>query len=244
MDPANPNYSALSGVLFNKSQTTLIQFPGGKAGCYAIPNSVTSIGDGAFAFGTSLTSVTIPNNVTSIGNWAFYSCTNLSHASFTGNAPTLGADVFWDNASGFTVNYFDGATGFTEAPWTSYTLVNMGARTPVTSWLVEKAMPYNANLQDDSNGDGVSLLIAYALNLDPQQNLSASLPQPVIAADQMSLNFYAGNHDVTYTVETSNDLQHWTTQGVSVSGPDANQVRTATVEMTGTQRYLRLVAGH
>jgi hypothetical protein len=39
-----------------------------------IPDSVTSIGDGAFADCSSLTSITIPNSVTSIGNYAFYSC--------------------------------------------------------------------------------------------------------------------------------------------------------------------------
>ena len=41
----NPVYTSVDGVLFNKSQTTLIQCPAGKAGSYTIPNSVTSIGD-------------------------------------------------------------------------------------------------------------------------------------------------------------------------------------------------------
>ena len=48
VDALNPTYSSVDGVLFDKSQTTLIQCPGGKAGSYAIPNSVTSIGDHAF----------------------------------------------------------------------------------------------------------------------------------------------------------------------------------------------------
>ena len=39
-----------------------------------IPNSVTSIGEGVFRECRSLTSVTIPNSVTSIGNEAFYGC--------------------------------------------------------------------------------------------------------------------------------------------------------------------------
>ena len=43
-----------------------------------IPNTVKSIGDGAFYGCTSLTSVTIPNTVTSIGYGAFSECSNLN----------------------------------------------------------------------------------------------------------------------------------------------------------------------
>ena len=47
-----------------------------------IPNSVTSIGDGAFSRCFGLTSVTIPNSVTSIGNWAFFGCSGLTSVTF------------------------------------------------------------------------------------------------------------------------------------------------------------------
>ena len=43
-----------------------------------IPNSVTSIGSWAFQYCSSLTSVTIPNSVTSIGNGAFCGCSSLT----------------------------------------------------------------------------------------------------------------------------------------------------------------------
>ena len=39
-----------------------------------IPDSVTSIGDGAFSECHSLKSINIPDSVTSIGDWAFYGC--------------------------------------------------------------------------------------------------------------------------------------------------------------------------
>ena len=44
-----------------------------------IPDSVTSIGDGAFVGCTSLKSLVIPDGVTSIGAWAFSGCNNLPY---------------------------------------------------------------------------------------------------------------------------------------------------------------------
>jgi len=43
-----------------------------------IPDSVTSIGNAAFASCESLTSITIPDSVTSIGNAAFRQCASLT----------------------------------------------------------------------------------------------------------------------------------------------------------------------
>ena len=142
VNPSNSAYSSVAGVLFDKSQTTLIECPGGKAGTYTIPNSVTSIGQGAFfecssltsvtipnsvtsigvqAFMmnstkyTSLTSVTIPNSVTSIGYEAFRDCTSLTSVYFQGNAPSADSSVFsGDNNA--TVYYLPGATGWPTVP--------------------------------------------------------------------------------------------------------------------------------
>src|SRR5438876_2261928 len=54
-----------------------------------IPNSVISIGSGAFSHCPSLARVTIPNSVTSIGYEAFRRCTNLTNFTSLGNAPQL-----------------------------------------------------------------------------------------------------------------------------------------------------------
>lgn len=72
VDAQNSFYSSTNGVLFDKSQTTLIAYPGGLGGSYTIPASITSIGAYAFSHCFFLTSVTIPNSVTNIGNYAFY----------------------------------------------------------------------------------------------------------------------------------------------------------------------------
>ena len=59
-----------------------------------IPNSVTSIGIGAFEY-CDLTSVTIPESVTTIDNYAFYRCTGLTSVTIGKSVQTIGDDAFY-----------------------------------------------------------------------------------------------------------------------------------------------------
>ncbi len=87
VDAANPSYSSLNGVLFDKAQETLITYPEARTnGAYTIPDSVTSIGQDAFSGFLSLTS-----------------------AYFQGNTPAANGNVF--NGSPATVYYLPGTTG-------------------------------------------------------------------------------------------------------------------------------------
>lgn len=119
VDPNNTHFKSENGVLFNSSMDILLQFPGGKAGVYIIPNTVTTIGtyafydctkityvnipnsvttieDDAFCMVTALTSITIPSSVTSIGDFAFHGCTNLNSVFAKGtNPPLLGTSAFY-----------------------------------------------------------------------------------------------------------------------------------------------------
>ena len=52
-----------------------------------IPNSVTSIGNNAFSWCESLTSITIPNSVTSIGRYAFSGCSSLTTITMESTTP-------------------------------------------------------------------------------------------------------------------------------------------------------------
>src|SRR5665213_2177305 len=128
VDTNNPAYSSVNGVLFDKTKTTLVEYPGGLNGSYAIPDSVTrigllafsecrlltditignnviNIGNEAFASCPSLTSVTIPNSVTNIGYGAFSGCASLTSVYFKGDSPAANGTVFVDY-------YFDGGVSY------------------------------------------------------------------------------------------------------------------------------------
>jgi hypothetical protein len=59
-----------------------------------IPNSVTSIGYGAFSACSGLTSVTIPNSVTEIGDWVFVGCSSLTSVTIPNSVTEIGDWVF------------------------------------------------------------------------------------------------------------------------------------------------------
>jgi len=109
VDTNNPVYSSLAGVLFNKNWTILIECPEGKGGHYTVPDSVTSIGLGAFYQCGSLTSVTIPSSVISIGGSAF-SCSGLGSVTIPNSVTNLGGSAFWDCTSLASVAIGNGVT--------------------------------------------------------------------------------------------------------------------------------------
>ena len=74
VDAENSEYSSVDGILFNKNQTILVQYPGGKQGGYSIPGSVTYIELLAFHGCRSLTEVTVPSSVINFGNRVFLDC--------------------------------------------------------------------------------------------------------------------------------------------------------------------------
>ena len=94
VDSDNQYYLSLDGVLFNKDKTTLIRYSTEKSSSYEIPNSVTSIGNGAFWFCARLTSVTIPDSVTSIGDLAFTNCKGLTSMTIPNSVTTIGESAF------------------------------------------------------------------------------------------------------------------------------------------------------
>ena len=102
VDNENKCYSSVNGVLFDKDKKTIIAYPTEKSGeSYEIPDSVTTIGDYAFAGCRGLTSITIPDSVTSIGDCAFVECTGLTSITIPDSVTSIG-DCAFGECTGLT----------------------------------------------------------------------------------------------------------------------------------------------
>jgi len=127
-------YSSVNGVLFDKSQTTLIQYPGGLGGSYTVPNSVTSIEDWSFAGCFTLTNVTIGNGVTSIGSHAFDSCYGLTSVAIGNSVTNIGDWAFAGCNSLTNATIPDSVTSIEDWAFAGcYTLTNVTIGNGVTS---------------------------------------------------------------------------------------------------------------
>ena len=103
VDANNPNYSAEGCMLFNKEKTKLICASGSQK-TYNIPSSVTSIGEYAFQYCSSLTSINIPSSVTSIEACAFSGCSALTSINIPSSVTSIVGGAFYGCSSLTSIN--------------------------------------------------------------------------------------------------------------------------------------------
>ena len=83
-----------------------------------IPDSVTSIGDCAFAGCSLLTSITIPDSVTLIGDSAFYHCDGLTSITIPDSVTSIGERAFRSCRNLTNITIPDSVTSIGEAAFT------------------------------------------------------------------------------------------------------------------------------
>ena len=118
VDPENEKYTAVDGVLYSKDMTKLVLYPPAKEGEFTVPESVTEIGGGSFAYADKISTVNIGSNVKTIGymafkvssvskvniaeglesidHWAFLHCLNLTGITLPTSINEIGDSIFVD----------------------------------------------------------------------------------------------------------------------------------------------------
>lgn len=182
----NPAYSSLNGVLFDKIQATIIQFPeANAANPYIIPTGVTSVGDYAFAYSESLKGVTIPPGVFNIGNYAFFACTGLTNLIIPNSVTNIGQSAFLEN----------GLISVTVS--TNVIAIGSGAFSQCNS-LTNLAIPASVISIGQGVVDQCAKLTTIAV--DPNNLVYSSLGGVLFDKNQKTLIRYPGGAATVYTI--------------------------------------------
>ena len=126
-----------------------------------IPDSITSIGDRAFQDCTSLKNITIPNSVTSIGKGAFGWCGSLTSINIPNSVTSIGEDTFYRCSSLTSITIPDSVTSIAHGAF-SYcgSLTSIKIPNSVTS-IAQGAFSHCTSLTSIKIPDGVTSLGDY-----------------------------------------------------------------------------------
>ena len=90
----NEYYKSLNGILYTKDGKTLIRCAEGKTDtAFTVPEGVEVIGDYAF-YCSNIISISLPDTVTSIGDCAFAACLALTSISLPDGVTSIGEGAF------------------------------------------------------------------------------------------------------------------------------------------------------
>ena len=198
VSPEHPYFATIDGVLFRKADKALISYPAGiSSSTYTIPQGITAIGDSAFYYCDSLTSVSIPDSVTSIGDNAFYFCESLTSVTIPDSVTAIGDSAFSYCDSLTSVSIPDSVTAIgDEAFYSCSSLTSVNIPDSVTS-IGDRAFSYCDSLTSVSIPNSVTAIGDYAFG--DCSNLTLTVPRNSYAAE------YAKSNDIYYTYPDAND---------------------------------------
>ena len=221
VSPEHPYFATIDGVLFRKADKALISYPAGiSSSTYTIPQGITAIGDSAFYYCDSLTSVSIPDSVTSIGDNAFYFCESLTSVTIPDSVTSIGDEAFSSCSSLTSVNIPDSVTSIGDSAFYSCdsltsvsipdsvtaignrafyscdSLTSVSIPNSVTA-IGDRAFYYCDSLTSVSIPNSVTAIGDYAFG--DCSNLTLTVPRNSYAAE------YAKSNDIYYTYPDAND---------------------------------------
>ena len=94
VDPANPYFTCVDGVLYSRDMTRLVLFPNMTREAFAIPEGVTVIAENAFYKCKNLKEIIFPSTLREVGERAFFRCTGLAALRLPEGLEIIGVDAF------------------------------------------------------------------------------------------------------------------------------------------------------
>ena len=177
-------------VKFNHDTTELILYPNyvHEDTSYTIPNSVTSIGKGAFYRCNNLKSVTIPNSVTSIGDDAF-GFANLTSVTIPGSVTSIGVGAFYDCDDLTSVTILDGVMTIGKGAFIGSGLTSITIPNSVTV-IGETAFTHCADLESITISENVTTIGGTAFYGCPLRSITVKNPTPPVLGDSSVFTSY------------------------------------------------------
>jgi hypothetical protein len=198
VDSSNANFSAVGGVLFNKLQTQLIQYPRTTtATSYVVPSSVTTISSYSFYDISSLTSITFPSTVTSFGSNIFpFMSSPITSYTYCGSASLTGTGITGTRTSCSTA---PGAPTIGTATATGTTTATVAFTAPAS--------------------DGGSTILSYTATSSPG-SVTATITQA--GSGTISITGLFASTSYTFTITALNSA------GASLASAASNSITTFT----------------
>ena len=220
VSPEHPYFATIDGVLFRKADKALISYPAGiSSSTYTIPQGITAIGDSAFYYCDSLTSVSIPDSVTSIGDNAFYFCESLTSVTIPDSVTAIGDSAFSYCDSLTSVSIPDSVTSIgDESFYSCSSLTSVNIPDSVTS-IGDRAFSYCDSLTSVSIPDSVTAIGNRAFYYCDSLT-SVSIPNSVTSIGDYA---FGDCSNLTLTVpRNSYTLEYAKTNNIPYTYPDAN----------------------
>ena len=99
VDPANPAFASIDGILYGDDLRKLVAVPRGREiSQFTVAEGVEIVGEKVFAGRPDLEEVLLPDSVREIGSGAFENCTSLTKVRFNSGLEKIGSGAFQNTA--------------------------------------------------------------------------------------------------------------------------------------------------